>query len=89
MFVTTVRAGNEWRCQADLGPAALTYILPFSFYLEQKHLALTWRKSSARNQINMFFHQFVHQIRFGVSYPGLEILDAEMYAFSWIWWKLP
>lgn len=41
MFVTEVWADNEWRCETDPGPAALTYILPFSLYLKQKYSQLT------------------------------------------------
>ena len=41
VFVTLVWADNEWRPKADPRPAALTYILPFSLYLEQKYSWLT------------------------------------------------
>lgn len=37
LFVTVVWADNEWRCEADPGPAALTHILPFSLYLKLKY----------------------------------------------------
>lgn len=41
MFVAIVCADNEWRREADPGPAALTYILPFSLFLRQKYWQIT------------------------------------------------